>query len=143
MFEVVYGNIFKRNTDAIVNPVNTVGVMGAGLAKSFKAYCPPMFQAYQIACQQGEVQIGKVDWFLYKGQYIVNFPTKQHWRNPSSYAYIQLGLEDLAKNPFQLNSISLPALGCGLGGLHLSYVQTMIQSLLDPAYSLVELVLVP
>lgn len=128
------GNILEANTDAIVNTVNTVGVMGKGIALQFKREYPENFKAYKVAVERGDVQTGKV--FIYshslieKPRYIINFPTKQHWRSPSKISWINEGLQDLRKRIPELgiNSIAIPPLGCGQGGLNWSLVKPLIIS---------------
>lgn len=127
------GDIFDQNTQAIVNPVNCVGVMGKGLAKQFKEKYPENFHAYKTMCDKGKVQIGQM--FVlhnavlrYKDPIIINFPTKDHWRNDSKMEYIDSGLESLRLMVGLMNitSIAIPALGCGLGGLDWNEVKLKI-----------------
>lgn len=100
----------------LVNTVNTVGVMGAGLAKEFKRRYPELNRLYRAACQSGEFGIGYIlDWRSVNGRRVLCFPTKKHWRNPSRLEYIELGLRELAT--MNLEAVALPMLGCGLGGL--------------------------
>ena len=142
MIEYIQGDIFESNSDAIVNPVNCVGVMGAGLAKQFKERYPDNFRAYQEACRQGQVQPGRVFAFDRgpgkRPRYIFNFPTKRHWREASQMPDIQAGLGDLAAHLRQqpdINCIGLPALGCGLGGLKWVDVKREIEGVLEPVTS--------
>lgn len=124
-------DIFLSGADALVNPVNCVGVMGAGLAAIFKKRYPNMHQDYVEVCAKKKLEPGKLhvfreDEFLT----VVNFPTKIDYRDPSELAYVELGLEAL----FQwsdavhkrIKSIAIPALGCGLGGLEWDDVQPLI-----------------
>lgn len=128
------GNIFESNTEAIVNTVNCVGVMGKGLALQFKKKYPENFMAYKNACDLGQVKVGKM--FVYKAntlfgnKYIINFPTKKHWRNPSKLEYIVAGLDDLIEiiKSNEIKSIAIPPLGCGLGGLDWVIVKRLIVS---------------
>lgn len=121
---VIYanGNIFDYNADAIVNPVNTVGVMGKGLALEFKKRFPVNYKLYKEACNNGTMRIGKV-YTTHKDasyiDYIINFPTKQHWNNSSKIEWIEAGLKDLRREieEKEIYKILIPALGCGLGGL--------------------------
>lgn len=130
------GNILEANTEAIVNTVNTVGVMGKGIALQFKREFSDNFKAYKAAVDRGEVQTGKV--FIYSHsiienpKYIINFPTKKHWRNPSQISWIDEGLQDLRKRIPELGikSIAIPPLGCGQGGLNWSLVKPLIISAL-------------
>src|SRR5688500_3804660 len=92
MISYVYGNLFESPAQTLVNTVNTVGVMGQGIALQFKQIYPKMFRAYQQLCEAGEFDIGRL--FLHRtpNKLIVNFPTKKHWRQPSKPEYIEAGL---------------------------------------------------
>ncbi len=127
-----YENILKADTEAIVNTVNCVGVMGKGLALQFKKAYPEMFLEYQQACKSGECAIGKV-WIweipsLINPKYVMNFPTKNDWRNASTIEYIKSGLVSLVQelNRLKIKSVSIPMLGCRNGGLAWSQVQPLI-----------------
>lgn len=117
------GDLLQADTDALVNTINCVGVMGKGIALQFKRRYPDMFDAYQKACKHNEIAIGKM--FAYEtGQldgpaYIINFPTKKHWRSPSQLTYIDEGLTDLIRviRELKITSIAIPPLGAGNGGL--------------------------
>lgn len=130
------GNLLAARVEAMVNTVNTVGVMGKGIALQFKMNFPDNFRAYVAACERGEVEIGKM--FVTKTnrmdglQYIINFPTKKHWKQPSKLEYIQAGLIDLKRILLENNigSIALPPLGCGNGGLDWAVVKPLIQDAL-------------
>lgn len=122
-------DILKSPCQALVNPVNCVGVMGAGLALEFRRKWPRMYSAYQRACREGKTQVGRVR--LYRDEYatdILLFPTKEDWRNPSKLEYIRDGLEHLAScaEYWQLRSIAMPKIGCGLGGLDFRDVRPLI-----------------
>lgn len=123
-------DIFQANVEAIVNPVNCVGVMGAGLALAFKQRFPENFKQYQQACKTQVLKIGKC--FVCKdgSQYIINFPTKNHWKQPSQYKFIEKGLVDLIQIVQEkgIKSIAIPALGAGLGGLDWVIVKNMIET---------------
>jgi O-acetyl-ADP-ribose deacetylase (regulator of RNase III) len=116
-------NLLGADTEALVNTVNTVGVMGKGIALQFKKKFPGNFKAYERACKNEEVRIGKMFTVtldsLTNPQYIINFPTKQHWRGKSRIEYVRDGLEDLLREigRLDIHSIALPPLGCGNGGL--------------------------
>jgi len=130
MIEFKQGNIFDQDVDVIVNPVNCVGVMGAGLAKQFKSRYPGNFTEYKKACDADLVRIGKG--FLYRSQSsvdILNFPTKDHWREPSQLDFIKQGMNDmvLIMRKFDYKSIAIPPLGSGLGGLDWSEVRSVLQ----------------
>jgi putative DNA methylase len=134
MIQFTKGDLFERPADIRVNTVNCVGVMGAGVALAFKTRYPDMFRDYKKACARGDVQPGKLHiWRGLTGEQIVNFPTKRHWREKSRYEDIQSGLialrDYLAKQGAV--TVSLPALGCGHGGLDWNRVSKMIGESLD------------
>lgn len=138
MLEFVKGDFFDFDADIRVNTVNCVGVMGAGVALAFKKKYPEMFKEYARQCKEKEITPGKPtvwkheDMFS-KGLEIINFPTKNHWRNPSEYEYIEKGLiwlSNYLKNREGL-TITLPALGCGHGGLDWERVKRLIQKYLE------------
>lgn len=124
----------QQDVDAIVNTVNCVGVMGKGIALQFKKKWPANNKAYVVACKAGEVKLGHM--FIYDlgalatPRYIINFPTKGHWRNASKIADIESGLDDLVKqvNTLKIQSIAMPPLGCGNGGLDWQAVKLLIES---------------
>ena len=131
------GDIFREDAEALVNCVNCVGAMGRGVALQFKKAFPENFKAYAEACQQGEVQPGRM--FVFEtGQlqprFIINFPTKRHWRGASRIEDIESGLQDLVKviGEHGIRSIALPPLGCGLGGLDWLSVKSRIEKTLQP-----------
>ena len=136
MIEYCRGNLLEADAEALVNTVNTQGVMGKGLALEFKNTFPENFHAYAQACQSGQVETGKM--FITEQQallgprWIINFPTKQHWRDPSKLEWIDQGLEDLRKNLAynQIVSVAIPPLGCGLGGLDWQLVKPRIEDAL-------------
>ena len=133
MIKLQKGNIFHSDALALVNAVNCVGIMGKGLALRFKKAFPENFKFYAQACERGEVRLGSMlvyDLNQMTGpRYIINFPTKQHWKNPSRLKDIEAGLKDLVQTVGQLHikSIAIPALGCGLGGLNWSDVRPLIE----------------
>lgn len=117
-------DLFASNAEALVNTVNCVGVMGKGIALSFKQRFPQMFQEYRSDCRLGKVRTGTVH--VWKSpdessstRYVFNFPTKDDWRNPSKMEYIQTGLISLRSAVIEtgVKSIAIPALGCTNGGL--------------------------
>ncbi|SKT52102.1 RNase III inhibitor [Mycobacteroides abscessus subsp. abscessus] len=118
------GDLLQADTQALVNTVNCVGVMGKGIALQFKRRYPDTFTAYEKACRQGEVTIGSMfvteTGQLDGAQYIINFPTKKHWRAPSQLSYIEAGLTDLVRviRERRITSIAIPPLGAGNGGLN-------------------------
>lgn len=113
------GNIFNSSCEFLINPVNTVGVMGKGLALQFKNLFPNNFLKYRQHCLNGNLTIGKLLITTENNKKIINFPTKEDWRNPSKLEYIILGLEklEIAIERFNIKSIAFPKIGCGLGGL--------------------------
>lgn len=132
----IQGNLLNAETEAIVNTVNTVGVMGKGIALQFKERFPQNFKAYKEACKNGLVKTGKMFVFtesdLQGQKIIVNFPTKEEWYKNSQYKWIEEGLEDLVKviNKLQIKSISIPPLGCGNGGLKWDKVKDLMHKYL-------------
>lgn len=135
MINVKIGNIFESNMAVLVNTINCVGVMGKGIAKSFKEKYPPMFYEYQKLCTNNSVKPGILYPYYENNRLIVlNFPTKDHWRSPSKLEYIVDGLNWFIENYKQLNitSIAFPPLGCGNGGLDWDIVgPIMYQKLID------------
>jgi O-acetyl-ADP-ribose deacetylase (regulator of RNase III) len=127
------GNILTEDVEAIVNTVNCVGVMGRGIALQFKKAFPKNFNAYAIACKQGQVKPGKM--FVYETgglsnpKFIINFPTKRHWKGKSRIEDIASGLRDLIEvvNSRNIKSIAVPPLGSGLGGLEWNHIKPLIE----------------
>jgi O-acetyl-ADP-ribose deacetylase (regulator of RNase III) len=126
------GNILDANVDALVNTVNTVGVMGKGIALQFKNAFPENYKEYSDAVHRKEITVGKVQIVAVNGlngvKYVVNFPTKAHWRYPSKIEWIKEGLKDLRRQiqMFKIGSIAVPPLGCGNGGLDWDDVKPLI-----------------
>ncbi|MCO5761728.1 MAG: macro domain-containing protein, partial [Chromatiaceae bacterium] len=123
MFELTRGNLLEADVEAVVNTVNTEGVMGKGVALQFRKAYPDNYEAYRRACEADEVQPGRMFIFdrqaLTNPRFIVNFPTKRHWRSPSRMEDIESGLKALVADVHRLGirSVAVPPLGCGLGGL--------------------------
>ncbi len=133
MITFTEGNLLEARTEALVNTVNTVGVMGKGIALMFKERFAENFRLYTAACKAKEVQTGKmfvapVD-ELDGPRWIVNFPTKQHWRSPSQMVWIVEGLQDLRRFLIEqhVESIAIPPLGAGNGGLDWADVREQIK----------------
>jgi O-acetyl-ADP-ribose deacetylase (regulator of RNase III) len=136
MIRFAQGDILKADTEALVNTVNCVGVMGRGIALQFKNTFPENFRAYEEACSRGEMQPGRMFVFdtgkLTPPRYIINFPTKRHWRGKSRIEDIEAGLEALVREirTRNIRSIAIPPLGSGLGGLDWARVRPLIESAL-------------
>lgn len=134
MFRFLTGNLLEADAEAIVNTVNTVGVMGKGIALMFKDRFPENFKAYSSACREGEIRIGEVFVTTLSEiggpKWIINFPTKKHWRNPTQLEWVQKGLVSLKAwiREHEAQSIAIPPLGCGNGGLDWSVVRPLIES---------------
>jgi len=113
------GDLFQSPAQVLVNAVNTVGVMGRGIALAFKRLYPEMFEVYRGLCANGQFDVGQL--WLYKttGKWVLNFPTKRDWRHKSRLDYIELGLQKFVGAYAQkgIQSIAFPLLGCGSGGL--------------------------
>jgi len=137
MIEILRGNLLDADVEALVNTVNTVGVMGKGIALQFRQAFPENYDAYKRACDRKEVQPGKM--FVYSTgsmlnpRFIINFPTKRHWRERSRMQDIEEGLRDLVRVIVsnRIHSVALPPLGCGNGGLEWDMVRSRIQEMLE------------
>lgn len=130
MFKTIKnGDIFQSDADILVNPINLQGTMGAGLAKSFRDRFPINNAIYEQYCRFNKLKIGEVLAISENGKIIVNFPTKDDWRNPSKYEYIETGMKDLCDilSKMLINkSVAFPKLGCGLGKLEWDKVRSII-----------------
>lgn len=130
MITYVVGDLFHSPAKVLVNTVNIVGVMGKGIAKDFKTIFPEMFHEYQRLCERKRIAIGKL--FLWRGphKWVLNFPTKKHWRYPSKPEYIEAGLKAFAAGYARhaITSIAFPQLGCGHGELDW---ETQVQPLVE------------
>ena len=128
-----HGNLLKADVEALANSVNTVGVMGKGIALQFKNAFPANFKAYEAACKMQAVELGKMFVFdngrLTTPHWIINFPTKGHWRAKSRIRDVADGLDDLRDviEELEISSIALPPLGCGHGGLDWDEVRSLIE----------------
>ena len=134
MIEYKQGDLFAVNVEAVVNTVNCVGVMGRGVALQFKKQYPENFKHYEAACKRGEVVPGKMLVYetnsLLNPRLIINFPTKRHWRGESRIEDIEDGLADLINviKSYNIKSIAVPPLGCGLGGLEWNEVKPLMEA---------------
>jgi O-acetyl-ADP-ribose deacetylase (regulator of RNase III) len=130
----VAGDIFDSKAESIVNAVNCVGVMGKGIALRFKNKYKDNFHVYQQACADGTLIPGKVlvvpTGTQCNPKYIINFPTKKHWRGKSKIEYIRAGLDSLVSemNRLSIESVAIPAIGCGHGGLDWRDVRPLIEN---------------
>ena len=144
---IIYGDIFQAKVDLLVNPVNCEGVAGKGLAKQFKERFPRNFKNYRTLCLEGKIRPGH-PYLFYDPKnppLILNFPTKDKWRNPSKLEYIEEGLKSLRTiiQHLKIKSVALPALGCGLGGLNWEDVFPLIQKYLGDLPCKIEIYLLP
>lgn len=134
MIEYKSGDILQENSEALVNTVNCVGVMGRGIALQFKHAFPENFKAYAKTCKRGDVQPGQMFVFetgqLTAPYFIINFPTKRHWREKSRMEDIESGLMALVETiqQYNIHSVAIPALGSGLGGLNWTDVKPRIEA---------------
>jgi O-acetyl-ADP-ribose deacetylase (regulator of RNase III) len=133
MIQFKIGNLLESNAQALVNTVNTDGIMGKGIALQFKNQFPNNYKEYLKACKDGSIDIGKLlvyeeDTLLNGNKLIINFPTKTSWRKPSEYSYIELGLKNLAEiiKVKKIKSIAIPPLGAGNGGLDWHNVKKLL-----------------
>jgi O-acetyl-ADP-ribose deacetylase (regulator of RNase III) len=149
MIDHVAGNILDADAEALVNTVNTVGVMGKGIALQFRQAFPGNYAAYVDACKRQEVTPGRM--FVYHTgrlsgpRYVINFPTKRHWKGKSRVEDIESGLCDLVEVVKRegIKSIAVPPLGCGNGGLKWTDVRPRIEAAFEPLSNVTVLVYVP
>jgi O-acetyl-ADP-ribose deacetylase (regulator of RNase III) len=136
MMRFTEGNLLEARVDALVNTVNTVGVMGKGIALMFKERFPENYKAYEAACKAGRIRVGEM--FVTGGvelggpRWIINFPTKKDWRHPTKLDWVRDGLWALKSviREKEIKSIALPPLGCGNGGLDWAVVRPLIETAL-------------
>ena len=130
MITYIEGDLFESPAKVLVNTVNTKGVMGKGIALRFKRIYPEMFKSYRSYCEQGRLRVGRL--FLYKTRHkwILNFPTKKHWRSPSRVEYIEAGLRAFTHSYAEkgITTVAFPALGCGNGELN---YETQVKPLME------------
>jgi O-acetyl-ADP-ribose deacetylase (regulator of RNase III) len=138
MLKYITGNILESNAQALINTVNTVGVMGKGIALQFRKAYPNNYKAYAEACKREEIKVGEL--FVFRDsnfdsgeKIVINFPTKKDWRKPSEYIYIENGLDDLIRviEENKIRSIAIPPLGAGNGGLEWEKVKKIIEQKLN------------
>lgn len=139
------GNLFESNSECLVNTVNCVGVMGKGIALEFKRRFPEMFESYKLACKNREIKTGTMwVWDRMNGdkrEIIINFPTKNDWKNPSELEWIKTGLIDFiyVLGKYDIKSVAIPALGCSNGGLDWNAVKRIMHGMLTPVSEKVEI----
>lgn len=146
MIRYKVGNILDADVEALVNTVNTVGVMGKGIALAFKKAYPENYKKYKEASKQEKIKIGSM--FLtetgkLQPKFIINFPTKKHWRNPSKLEYIEDGLKDFVNVIIEneIKSAAIPPLGCGNGKLNWDQVKHLLESYLQPIAKNIEFII--
>ena len=127
------GTVFNQKTDAIVNTVNTVGVMGAGLALEFALRSPAMLSDYEQKCKNGMLSLGKMDYYDAEDILIINFPTKWHFKYPSKIEWIEEGLRDFVRSykSLDISSVAFPRLGTRNGGLDWKDVKDLMEKYLS------------
>ncbi len=137
MINYIEGNLFESKAEALVNTVNTAGIMGKGIALQFKKEFPHNYKVYKIACQNknfsiGDLLITEEESLLYGKKIIIDLPTKTDWRKPSEYSYIEIGLKKLVQaiREREIKSIAIPPLGSGNGGLNWGNVRTLMETTL-------------
>lgn len=134
MIKYLEGDLFKSPAQVIVNTVNTVGVMGKGIALEFKNRYPEMFEQYREYCDKKKLQVGKLMIWYAPDHWILLFPTKEHWRYPSKLRYIEQGLDKFVRTYAEKHivSIAFPRLGCGNGELNWDDVKQLMEKYLKP-----------
>ena len=149
MIRYTQGNLLDAPAEALVNTVNEVGVMGKGIALMFREAFPESAKAYEDACRRGEVRVGTMHVTrnpeLVEPRWIINFPTKRHWRHPSKLEWVREGLKDLVRviREKHIHTVALPPLGCGNGGLDWEQVRREIEAALADVPEVEVLVYVP
>lgn len=145
MIKYIKGNLLASSAEALVNTVNTVGVMGKGIALQFKNRFPHNYKVYRDACKKGTFKTGEVlvvsEGDLLNQKIIINFPTKAHWKAPSKYEYVTSGLDALKKaiEKHGIRSIAIPPLGCGNGGLEWAKVKKLMEDALGELDCIIEI----
>lgn len=130
MITYIRGDLFESPAKVLVNTVNTKGVMGKGIALRFKKIYPEMFKIYRDYCESGQMDIGNLLLYKTPHKWILNFPTKRHWKNPSHVEYVESGLSKFVESYVRMGitSIAFPALGCGNGELD---YETQVKPLME------------
>lgn len=134
VIEYFNGTVFNSGAGGIVNAINTVGVMGAGIALEFKLRYPDMYLDYEKKCKQNNIEVGKVDYYTDNPEIlIINFPTKRHFKYPSKMSWIEDGLKHFVKTykDYNVKSIAFPKLGSSHGGLEWEEVKTIMERYLS------------
>jgi O-acetyl-ADP-ribose deacetylase (regulator of RNase III) len=137
MWKLTEGNLLEADVQALVNAVNTVGVMGKGIALQFKRAFPAMFEAYEAVCDAKQLQPGQMHVYdrgqTFHPRYIINFPTKRHWKGKSRIADITAGLDAMVRELTKrgIASVAIPPLGCGHGGLDWGDVRPLIERAME------------
>lgn len=136
-FRVIEGNIFTSQSQTLLNTVNCVGVMGAGIALECRLRYPEMYRRYVEICEKGQLDIGKLWLYRTPERWVLNFPTKKHWRYPSKEVYLRYGLEKLVASYAQkkIRSIAMPLLGADRGGIDSDASLALIREYLDTGLS--------
>ena len=134
MLRYVTTSLFESPAQTLVNTVNTVGVMGKGVAAEFKRRYPEMYEAYRGFCREELLTVGKLQLYRSPNKWVLNFPTKKDWRRPSKLEWIELGLQKLVATYTDrgITSISFPMLGCGNGQLDWTLVKPLMERYLKP-----------
>lgn len=135
MILYVQGDLFQSPAQVLVNTVNTVGVMGKGVALQFKRHFPDMFAEYREMCEKGDFNVGSLLLYKTPNKWVLNFPTKKHWRQPSRIEYVESGMKEFVEtySSMGIHSIAFPALGCGNGQLDFpTQVQPLMEKYLQP-----------
>lgn len=131
--KLIKGNIFNSECQTIVNTINCVGVMGAGIALEYKLRYPEMFDQYVEFCDKKQIEVGKLWIYKSSDKWVLNFPTKKHWKFPSKIEYLHAGLEKFVRTYQQreIKSVAFPLLGADKGGLDRISVLEIMTSYLD------------
>lgn len=132
MIRFLKGNLFASKAQTLVNTVNCVGIMGKGVALAFKKRFPKMYRDYRLQCEAGKIRPGVLTIYKDTKPWVINFPTKLHWKSPSKLEYIDLGLRRFVNQykEWGVISVAMPALGCGHGGLDWTQVKPLIEKYL-------------